>query len=59
MFEPGNAKELATRIERVLMNPSVSQKMQQQGSEVLYSRFSWDAIARSTIGAYDIARTGL
>ena len=59
MFEPGNAKELATRIERVLMNPSVSNKMQQQGSEVLHSRFSWDAIARSTIGAYDIARTGL
>ena len=24
MFEPGNAKELATRIERVLMNPHVS-----------------------------------
>jgi glycosyltransferase involved in cell wall biosynthesis len=59
MFEPGNAKELATRIERVLMNPSVSNKMQQQGSEVLHLRFSWNAIARSTIGAYDIARTGL
>jgi len=57
MFEPGNAKELATRIERVLMNPQVSQNMQVQGAEVLHARFSWDAIARATIGAYEIART--
>jgi len=59
MFEPGNAKELANRIERVLMNPDVSQKMQDQGSEVLHSRFSWDAIARATIGAYEIARADM
>ena len=59
MFEPGNAKELATRIERVLMNPHVSQKMQAQGTEVLHARFSWDAIARATIGAYEIARADM
>jgi glycogen(starch) synthase len=59
MFDPGNAKELATRIERVLMNPHVSQKMQVQGAEVLHARFSWDAIARATIGAYEIARADM
>ena len=59
MFEPGNAKELATRIERVLMNPHVSQKMQVQGAEVLHARFSWDAIARATIGTYEIARADM
>jgi glycogen(starch) synthase len=58
MFEPGNAKELATRVERVLMNQQVSQNMQVQGAEVLHARFSWDAIARATIGAYEIAHTG-
>ena len=59
MFDPGNAKELATRIERVLMNPHVSQNMQSQGAEILHARFSWDAIARSTVSAYETARTGL
>ena len=59
MFDPGNAKELATRIERVLMNPHVSQNMQSQGAEILHARFSWDAIARSTVSAYETARTEL
>ncbi|MDA2967014.1 MAG: glycosyltransferase family 4 protein [Actinomycetota bacterium] len=59
MFEPGNAKELATRIERVLMNPHVLQNMQAQGAEILHARFSWDAIARSTVIAYETARAGL
>jgi glycogen(starch) synthase len=59
MFDPGNAKELATRIERVLMNPHVSQNMQAQGAEILRARFSWDAIARSTVSAYETARAGL
>ena len=52
MFEPGNAKELALCIERVLMKSEVSQKMQEQGSLVLHSRFSWDAIARATANVY-------
>ena len=59
MFDPGNAKELATRIERVLMNSHVSQNMQAQGAEILHSRFSWDAIARSTVSAYETARAEL
>ncbi len=59
MFEPGNAKELATRIERVLMNPHVSQNIQAQGAEILHARFSWDAIARSTVSAYGTARAEL
>ena len=59
MFEPGNAKELATRIERVLMNPHVSQNIQAQGAEILHARFSWDAIARSTVSAYETARAEL
>ena len=59
MFEPGNAKELATRIERVLMNPHVSQNIQAQGAEILHARFWWDAIARSTVSAYETARAEL
>jgi glycogen(starch) synthase len=59
MFDPGNAKELATRIERVLMNSHVSQNMQAQGAEILHARFSWDAIARSTVSAYETARAEL
>ena len=59
MFEPGNAKELATRIERVLMNPHVSQNIQAQGAEILHARFSLDAIARSTVSAYETARAEL
>jgi len=53
LFEPGNARQLATTIERVLTDRALARDMQTNGREVLRSRFSWDAIATATAAVYE------
>ena len=53
LFEPGNARQLADAIERVLGDRTLALHMQSHGREVLASRFSWDAIATSTLEVYE------
>ena len=53
LFEPGNARLLADAIERVLTDHTLAGAMQERGRDVLISRFSWDAIAASTVGVYE------
>ena len=53
LFEPGNARQLADAIERVLGDRTLALHMQSHGREVLASRFSWDAIATSTREVYE------
>ncbi|NDH46939.1 MAG: glycosyltransferase family 1 protein [Acidimicrobiia bacterium] len=53
LFEPGNARQLATTIERVLTDRALARDMQTKGREVLRSRFSWDAIATATATVYE------
>ena len=53
LFEPGNARQLADAIERVLGDRTLAHHMQSHGREVLASRFSWDAIATSTREVYE------
>lgn len=55
LFEPGNARQLASAIERVLTDGTSAHDMQKAGREVLRSRFSWDAIATSTLAVYERA----
>ncbi len=55
LFEPGNARGLADAIERVLTDDGLADRMQSAGRDVLRSRFSWDAIATSTIAVYERA----
>ena len=52
MFEPGNAKQLATAIEQVLLNNQVAQDLRRHGATVLNERYSWAAIAQSTLTVY-------
>jgi glycogen synthase len=52
MFEPGNAEELADRIEQVLTEPDTARAMQHRANELLDATYSWDAIASRTIDVY-------
>ncbi len=52
VFEPGNADELASRIEQVLNNPEQAAAMQRAAGALLRERYSWDAIALSTVDVY-------
>jgi glycogen(starch) synthase len=52
LFEPGNARGLAEAIERVLTDPALADRLQRAGRDVLSRRFSWDAIAQSTMAVY-------
>jgi glycogen(starch) synthase len=58
LFEPGNARQLAAAIERVLNESALANDMQTKGREVLRSRFSWDAIATSTTAVYENVISG-
>ena len=52
LFEPGNATELARRIEQVLTAPEAAELMQTTAAELLREHYSWDAIAATTIEVY-------
>ncbi|HEX4983084.1 MAG TPA: glycosyltransferase family 4 protein [Ilumatobacteraceae bacterium] len=52
MFEPGNADELAERIEHVLTEPEAARAMRRRANELLDATYSWDAIASRTIDVY-------
>jgi glycogen(starch) synthase len=52
MFEPGNAEELADRIEQVLTEPETARAMRRRANELLDATYSWDAIASRTIDVY-------
>jgi glycogen(starch) synthase len=52
LFEPGNANELADRIELLVTDPELAASMQRKGAELLRATYSWDAIAARTIDVY-------
>jgi glycosyltransferase involved in cell wall biosynthesis len=52
MFEPGNATELADRIEQVISDPALARSMRQSAAELLDATYSWSAIAERTIEVY-------
>jgi glycogen synthase len=56
LFEPGNAGELADRIELLLNDPELAAAMQVKGAELLRATYSWDAIAARTADVYDDVR---
>jgi glycogen(starch) synthase len=52
LFEPGNAKELADCIERVLTDQQLADGLVRRGHELLEASYSWDAIAARTAAVY-------
>jgi glycogen(starch) synthase len=57
LFEPGNADELADRIELALTDHAVADEMVRRGRELLQATYTWDAIALRTLAVYDEALT--
>jgi glycogen synthase len=55
MFEPGNHSELADRIVEVLQHPARAAAMAAQATTLLNDRYSWQAIAASTVEVYQSA----
>jgi len=58
LFEPGNADELADRIETVLTDERLADEMSRQGQILLEASYSWDAIAARTVQVYERALGG-
>lgn len=52
LFEPGNATELAHRIEEAITSADAAAAMQQIARGLLHDHYSWDAIAASTVEVY-------
>lgn len=58
LFEPGNHHDLADRIELVLTDAKLATAMRKKAAALLAARYTWDAIAHSTTGVYDVACRG-
>jgi glycogen synthase len=52
LFEPGNAEQLADRIDQLLGDPELAARMRRAGAELLEATYTWDAIAARTNDVY-------
>ncbi len=50
----GDAGALTDAVERMLVEPGLAKKCQDAGRELVRSRYSWDAIARTTLATYRV-----
>jgi glycosyltransferase involved in cell wall biosynthesis len=58
LFEPGNHVALANCIADVLTHPEVADGMRTKAASLLAGRYTWDAIAATTLGVYTKAKRG-
>jgi glycogen(starch) synthase len=58
LFEPGNHVALANCIADVLNHPEVADRMRIRAASLLAGRYTWDAIAATTLGVYTKAKRG-
>jgi len=58
LFEPGSHVELAARIREVLGNDHLAATMRTKAASLLAEKYTWDAIAASTLGVYKAAKRG-
>lgn len=57
LFEPGNAEELADRIEQVVTDADLAAELRRRGARLLEATYTWDAIAARTVDVYaDVIR---
>jgi glycogen(starch) synthase len=56
LFEPGSAEALAGLIEGVLGDADTAARLQANATRLVAERYSWDAIAKSTLSVYERAR---
>ncbi len=56
LFEPGNHVDLADRISEVLTNDVLAGEMRANAAKLMADKYTWDAIASTTLGVYRSAR---
>jgi glycogen(starch) synthase len=56
LFEPGDPDDLADHLEAVLTRPKVAADLQATAAALVRDRYSWDAIALSTVEVYRTAQ---
>lgn len=55
LFEPGNHHDLADRIADVLTDSKAASRLQKTAATILSERYTWDAIAKTTLSVYTTA----
>ncbi|MGZ4772038.1 MAG: glycosyltransferase family 4 protein, partial [Ilumatobacteraceae bacterium] len=58
LFEPGNHIALANCIAEVLTHPELADRMRTRAASLLASKYTWDAIAATTLSVYNKAKRG-
>jgi glycogen synthase len=58
LFEPGNHIALANCIAEVLTDPELANTMRTKAASLLASKYTWDAIAATTLSVYNKAKRG-
>lgn len=58
LFEPGHHEALRACIEEVLTHPDLADGMRTKAAALLASKYSWDAIALTTLSVYERAERG-
>ena len=58
LFEPGNHVALANSIAEVLTHPDLANSMRTKAAALLASKYTWDAIAATTLSVYTKAKRG-
>lgn len=56
-IERGNREDIASALARMLGDTALRERMGRAGRASVTRRFSWDAVARSAVEAYEVART--
>lgn len=55
LFEPGDHHDLADKIHQVLTDEVTAAAMRTNAAALIHDRYSWDAIATSTVAVYETA----
>jgi glycogen(starch) synthase len=58
LFEPGNHVALSNCIADVLNHPETADGLRTRAAALLAGRYTWDAIAATTLGVYNKAKRG-
>ncbi len=52
LFEPGNHKDLADKMNYLVSNSSLYKKLQEEGYQMALTQFNWETIAQQTLDIY-------
>ena len=57
LFEPGDHHQLAARIEELVGDPALADRLRHTAADLLRSTYTWDAIAAATADMYALTES--